>query len=98
MGLNACRFSCSNPTLPPIPQARAGMFLNSMLRSRPSAIMADNLAFGLCAQLVEQRLRFLEVDGIEAFGEPIKYRGEYRPCLITLVLLGKQAREADSCA
>jgi len=44
-------------------------------------------------QLIEQCLRFLEVGGVEALGEPVVDVGEHRASLVALALLGEQPRE-----
>src|SRR5215471_7632797 len=47
----------------------------------------------LATQLVKKGFRLLQVSGIEAFGEPVVYFGEYRARFIATPLLHEQPRE-----
>ena len=58
--------------------------------------MADNLTFGLGAQLVEQHLRLLEVGGIETFGEPVVDVGRHHMRFVAAAGIAQQPREACS--
>ena len=45
------------------------------------------------AQLIDQRLRFLQIGGIEAFSEPVVDRSEHRARLVATVLFDEQPRQ-----
>src|SRR5215469_5023445 len=48
----------------------------------------------LFAQLVQQRLSFLQIGGVEAFGEPVVDLGEHRAGLVATALFCEQPRQA----
>ena len=48
------------------------------------------------AHLIEQRLRVLQVGGVEALGEPVVDIGEHRARLVAAVSVAQQARERGS--
>ena len=52
------------------------------------------LALALAAELVEQRLGFLQIGGIEALGEPGVDFGQHRARFVAATLLREQPREA----
>jgi hypothetical protein len=49
-------------------------------------------------QLIEQRLRFLQIERVEAFGKPAEDRSEKLASLIPLTLIAPEPRHAHRCA
>src|SRR5208282_5818125 len=48
----------------------------------------------LRTEFVQQRLRVLQIRGVEALGEPVVDFGEHRVSFVALALLGEQSCEA----
>ena len=49
-------------------------------------------------QLIKQRLRFLQIERVEAFSEPLVDRSEQFASLLLLPLIAPQPRHAHRCA
>src|SRR5208283_5554001 len=70
-----------------------GQLIVSPLRSSHQAVGSYSLVF----QVLEQRLRVLQVGGVEALGEPVVDFGQHRARLVALALLVEEPREAHIC-
>ena len=54
----------------------------------------STFALALVAQLIKQRLSVLEVDGVEALGEPVVDFAEHRARLVMAPSVAREARKA----
>ena len=58
----------------------------------------STFALALVAQLIKQPLSVLEVDGLEALGEPVVDFTEHRARLVMAPNVAREARKAGRCA